>query len=191
LTTSLKASYELPSLNINLGGQYTLINEYIYFNENAIPTQLSSPINLIQFTLDQQINLGKFHLINIVAFQESSEDVIRVPQLSFKHSLYYQNKWFRYLNIMIGADLRMLSSFTPYTYNPLVGQFILQNEEELDWYPSVDFYLAFRVTKFQAYFKWENFTQQIRTDELYFQTANYPFSTGSGFRFGLRWRMLD
>lgn len=191
LSTSLEASYSQPKIGLKLTGRYHLINNYIYFDTLGFARQTSIPISLIQLIIQENIRLGPFHLDNVVTLQSSSEDEIRVPDFYTKHSLYYESLWFRTLLIRLGGDLRIQSTYNANYYHPIVGQFVLQNQQDVELYPSLDLFLTFRVTKFQAFFKWENITQTIDPDRLFYLTALHPHSIASGFRVGFKWRFWD
>lgn len=191
LSTSLEATYRQPKLGLTLTGRYQLLNNYIYFDTIGFARQTSIPISLLQFIVQGDFRLGKFHSENVVMLQSSSEDEIRVPDFFNKHSLYYEDVWFNFLLIRIGADLRMQATYKANYYHPITGQFVLQDQEDVELYPSLDAFLTFRVTKFQAYFKWENITNNIDPDRLFYLTALHPHSIASGFRVGFRWRFLD
>jgi hypothetical protein len=191
LSTSLEASYQQPKLGLRLTGRYHLLNNYIYHDTIGIARQTGRPISVLQLIVEEDIQLGAFHLDNTLIFQSSSEEEIRVPGLFSKHSLYYQSNWFRFLNIRIGADARFQTTYRGNYYHPLFGQFILQDRQEVPFYPAIDAYVAFRVTKFKAFFKVENVTQSFTPDELFYLNAFYPHSIASGFRVGFQWRFWD
>ncbi len=192
LETNLRGTYELPAFRLKLSGRYHLINNYVYFDTLGLARQMGTPISILQLVLQKNIKLGAFHLDNTVAAQfASEEDILRLPQLFGKHSLYYRGFWFETLHIRIGLDLRYNTDYFADTYLPIIGQFTLQNEREVEFYPAVDGYLSMRVGRFRAFFKWENATNLLLSDRLFYQTGLYPHPTGSGLRFGIKWRFVD
>ncbi len=191
LSTTLEAAYIQPKIGLKATGRYHLLNNFIYRDTLGFPRQSGIPISVLQLILEENIKVGAFHLDNTLIFQSSSEDEIRLPALFAKHSIYYQSVWFRFLNIRLGADLRWQTDYRGNYYHPLFGQFILQNREEAELYPSVDIYAAFRVTKFKAFFKIENITQSLIPERLFYLNTYYPHSIASGFRVGFQWRFWD
>ena len=190
LETNLTATYSLPQWNFSVTGAYHLLNNYIYYDTLGVARQTGTPISIVQLIVQKDFHLGPIHLDNLVTLQQSSEDFIRLPDFYTKHSLYYEGYWFRVLNVRFGADLRMAATYYPYTYHPAVGQFILQDRQEIQLYPSVDAFFSLRVTKFRAFAKFENLTRVVipHTERLFYLNARYPLQTGSGFRLGIRWR---
>ncbi len=193
LSTTIGGSYTIPKLDINLTARYTLLNNYIYFDTTGFPQQTATPISILQFIAQKDFRLWAFHLDNLVAFQQASEDVIRLPQIFGKHSLYYAGKWFKVLNVQLGFDLRYTDAYYGNYYNPLTGQFQLQNRQRIEFYPAVDGYFSMQITKFRGFIKWENLTSMIQPaagKEYFYQTPYYP-NVDAAIRIGLKWRLVD
>lgn len=191
LQTSLGASYNLPKYKFTIEGQYHLLNSYIYYDSLAIPQQEGKPISIFQFIVQKDFSLGHFYLNNRVVLQQINEAVIQLPNLVGKHSLYYAGKWFKALDVQIGVDARYTSAFKPNYYNPFIGQFILQQRQEIDFYPNIDFFFNFKVSTFRAFFKWENASESFGFPQRYFYTSAFSPWPESTFVFGINWRMLD
>ncbi|MCB0571239.1 MAG: hypothetical protein KDC66_15815 [Phaeodactylibacter sp.] len=191
LATTLAATYSLPHWKLNITGQYHLLNNYIYFDTLGLSRQTGIPISIAQLIVEKDFALmWNLHLDNLVALQQSSEDFIRLPSIYSKHSFYYAGKWFQVLNVRLGVDLRFNDSYFGNYYNPVTGQFQLQDRKEVEFYPAADAFFSMRVTKFRAFFKWENATATFITDRLFYQTAYYGFPS-SVFRIGISWRFLN
>lgn len=194
LETNLSATYELPQFRLSVTGKYHLLNNYIYFDTLGLPQQTGIPISIAQLIVKKNFSVGPhFHLDNIVTLQEVSEDQIRLPSIFSKNSLYYSGKWFKVLDVQLGFDLRLNDPYLPDYYNPVTGQFQLQNEQQVDWYPALDGFLNMRVKSFRAFFKYENFTNVFTPedqDQLYYQTAFYA-QPQSAFRFGIKWTLRN
>ncbi len=191
LETNLEASVAHRKTGLRLTAGYHLLNQYIYFDTLGVARQTGVPVSIGQLMVQKNFRLGKFHLDNFLVFQTASEDVVRLPQWFGKHSLYFQGSLFKVLQTRIGVDLRYNSDYFSETFHPLTGNFRLQDEQEVLFYPSTDIYLGLRVTTFRAFFKWENISSLILTDRLFYQTAFYPYAPGSGFRLGIKWRFSN
>lgn len=191
IETTLGASYHLPQYKFIIEGQYHLLNAHIYYDTLAFPQQATSPINIFQLSLQKDFRLGHFYLNNRVVLQEVKEEVIQLPKLVGKHSLYYAGKWFKVLDVQLGADVRYTSAFKPAYYNPFIGQFTLQDRQKVDFYPNVDFFFNFKVSTFRAFFKWENASESFGFPQRYFYTSAFSPWPEATFVFGINWRMLD
>jgi len=198
LETNITATYRLPGFDLEVSGRFHLLNNYIYYDTLAMPRQTGTPVSIAQLIVKKDFRVGKFHLDNVIAFQSGSEAFIRVPEIWSKHSLYYWGKWFKVLNVQLGADLRMNSTYRGYYYFPLTGQFILEDQVDIPFYPSVDVFLGMRVTRFRAFVKWENISSFFLPDDpesgdpkLFYLNVRYPFTSGSGISLGINWRFVD
>ncbi len=212
LENKLSATYQIPQARFSVTGSYHLINDMVYFDTAAIARQASAAVNILQLSVQKDFTVGKFHLDNVVTFQRSSEDFVRLPELFAKHSIYFQGKFFRkILDTRIGVDLRYHTAYFGNTYHAAAGAFHLQNEQEIPLRPLIDFQVSFRITKFRGYIKLENlytsfFTPSTPRDNdgnisvdlsdtnnwnLIYPTAFYPFPSSSGLRFGIRWQFTD
>ena len=148
-----------------------------------MPRQTGLPINILQLTVKKNFRVGPIHLDNVLSLQNVSESFIRLPSLYTKNSLYYAGKWFKVLDVKLGFDLRYSDTFFSNYYHPLVGQFILQDQQEIGNYPSVDAFFSMRVTTFRAFFKWENLTR-LANDQLFYPSSFYLYPL-NGFRMGI------
>jgi len=191
LATSLKGGLRFPRLGLQAEVGYHLLNNYIYYDSLALPRQIGSSISVFQLALHLDLKVGDFYLDNSWVGQRSTaEEAVRLPEIFGKHSLYYRGRWFRVLNVKIGFDGRYFTRFFPDYYMPISGQFVIQNGRPANFYPSVDGFFAFRVTKFKAIVKWENMERIFSAfqNRFFYLSGYYPIPTGPGFRIGISWR---
>jgi Putative porin len=190
LETNLGAIYSLPASKLEIGGHYHLINNYIYFDTTGLPRQFSAALSILQLSLRKDFSLGPFILSNTLAWQNSSSEVLRLPAIFGKHSLFFDSRLFKNLEIQAGVDVRYTTSYFADYYNPLTGQFNRQDRQEVGFFPNADLFFSMKVTSFRAFVKWENATAAIRPGEWLQLTAFYPFPDAA-LRIGIHWRMLD
>lgn len=193
LESNIGGAYRFPRWDISVGGRYHLINNLIYFDTTGLPAQTGVPLSIAQLEVRKDFRLGAFHLDNTLVLQQASEDFIRLPTLFGTHSLYYAGRWFRVLRVQFGLDARYMTAHRARYYNPVTGQFQLQDRQLVPFYPNVDGYVSLSVTRFRAFLKWENMTSMLQLNtgsELLYLTAYYPFPDAA-LRFGISWRMLD
>ncbi len=188
--TSLALTYALPSQKFEVSGHYHLLTDYIYFDEQAQPQQIGGVMNIGQLVLKKDFKLWRFHLNNKIVLQETSQNELRLPQLYSSHSLYYQGKIFRrVLDLQMGFDFHINNPYFADTYQPLIGQFHLQNDQEIQSYPDVDAFMNFKVNWFRFFLKWENL-YNFFTEDFYYQVEGYPMPYNY-LRFGLSWQFVD
>ncbi len=193
LETNLAVTYGIPKLGFRVSGKYHLLNNYIYYDSLAFPRQQGLPISILQLIVDQNFKLGNFHLDNSVILQSASEDEIRLPEFYSRHSLYFEGNIFkRVMLLRVGFDLRMSSDYYANYYQPLVGQFHIQDRENILFYPATDVFLTLKVKTFRFFVKGENITQLVydQNQQLFEQIPGYP-QPFFNLRLGLSWQFLN
>lgn len=189
LELRLEGAYTLPFLGIRAGLAYSLLTDYIYFDEQGLPRQRNGSSGILQLTAERDFAFGNYRLDNRLLLQEADQAVFRLPRIYGEHSFYYAGKWFGVLNVNIGADIRYATSFQPYYYNPLVQQFQLQDLQATDFSVQVDPFFSLRVTRFRFFVKFIQ-AQTLISDRVLYLTSRYPYPDGA-LRLGASWRLLD
>lgn len=185
--------------NFNIGGNITNLNNYIYFNENKLPTQHKSDIQIYTAYLNHKLNLGNWHLNSKFVYQKSSSDVIALPSYSLYANFYYENTYFdKALLAEFGIDANFHSKFYMQGYIPDIGQFHNQSERKIGEYPYVNIYFNFQIKRTRFYLKYANLIDVINQyagdtpvlNRDIFTALHYP-SDPALFKFGLIWNFYD
>lgn len=180
---SIKSKWGNASIDISN------INNFTYFNKNSTPKQYKDNINYLKVKLEKEFTFGKFALDNTLLYQKvaKGQEVLRVPELITRNTIYYTDNWFKGkpLLINIGLTLKYFTKYKANDYNPLLAEFYLQNHTKIGNYPIVDFFVNGRVRRTRIYFTFENITSSF-TGRSYFSAPGYPYKDFS-FRFGLVW----
>jgi hypothetical protein len=189
---TLWGTYSLPLAGFEATVRTQLINNYLYYNQARIATQTTAPIQLFQLVLSENIRVGRWHLDNTFALQQSNrKDIIRLPEWFSKNSLYYQGPIFKKnMFFSAGIDFRINAPFTPDGYNPLNWQFHLQDSIQQAAFPWVDAFIAFKVQTFRFFIRYENMYTLLEPSTVFYQTARYP-QPFKGIRIGINWRFMD
>ena len=182
------AGGEIESKWGNASVDITNISNYAYFDENNLPKQYSGDVNYLKVKLFKEFKLGKFALANTLMYQKvaNGEEVFRVPEFVSRNTLYYSDNWFKGnpLYIQIGATLKYFTKYQANAYNPLLGEFTLQNNTEIG-YPTVDFFVNGRVRRTRLYLKADNISSFF-LDKNYLSAPGYPYRDFV-IRFGVVW----
>lgn len=193
LETSLSATYALPKYLFSLNGQYHLLSNLVYFDTAGLPRQ-SGAFSVLQLVARKDLRLGGWHLENWAGLQKVTADVLALPQLYSRHSLFWQGRVFRKVMLTkLGLDARLTTGYKATAYQPLTGRFYLQKEQTLSFTPLLDGFVSFQVKTFRFFLKIENLLT-FPNQEYYYQTAWYPLPfglTNGGIRFGISWRLVD
>lgn len=189
--SQIKATYTLPILNFSVTGGYHLVDNFIYYDTIATPTQTDNVLNVLQLSAQQQLQLWKFIFYNQIAFQATSQSFFRTPNWMSHHRLILEASLFRKaLPFQLGLELRMNDPYFADYYQPLLGQFQLQDDQEINFYPALDVFLNLKIKTARIFVKAENLSDLFTGNDFYYQTATYA-QPPVFIRFGFDWRFVN
>ena len=86
---------EVEVIGWKVGGELSLLNDYLYFDEEALPAYSSSE-EILKLKFHKNLKFGKFGFDNNVVFQQlGANSKIASPKLLGKHGFYSQFKMFK------------------------------------------------------------------------------------------------
>jgi len=192
LENTLWGTYALPKIGLEVTGRTYLVNNYIYADQKGFATQTGAPLQVLQLILSENLKIGAFHFDNTVALQRANRtDVFRLPGWFSKNSLYFDGRVFqKKMEFSAGIDFRVNQAFRPDGYQPVTGQFHIQDSLRQIIYPWLDAFVAFKVSSFRFFIRMENLGNLWNNSAVFYQTAYYaqPFRA---IRFGINWRFMD
>ena len=182
---------------IYASAQITNITNYTYFDApedggQTKPAQASQSVNYLKVKLSKEIKFGKFALDNQFIYQNvsSGSDVFRVPDFITRNTLYYSNYLFKGkpLFLQTGVTFKYFSKYYMNSYNPLISEFYLQNEQEFGGYPLFDFFVNAQIRTIRLYLNFEHFNADFGKHDYFAAPAN-PYRDFT-IRFGLVWNFF-
>ena len=184
--------FEFNSKWGNTSASISQIDNYTYFDETSKPQQSASVVNYLKIKINKEIKLGKFALDNTVMYQNVSkgDDVFRVPDFVTRNTFYFSDYLFKGkpLYLQTGITFKYFTKFMSNAYDPLLSEFVLQNETEIGNFPMLDFFLNGQIRRTRLYLKVENFGARF-TGRNYYSAPTYPYRDLT-FRFGLVWNFF-
>ncbi len=190
----------------NLSAKYTTIDNYTYFSSDATdeqielgqetafvtPKQEGNSVNHLKLKYNKEFRLGKWALNNTVMYQNVSQSntVLNVPELVTRNTLYFSSDVFKKaMFIQTGVTFKYFTEYTMDAYNPLLGEFYIQNREELGGFPMLDFFINAKIRQTRVYLKAEHFNSSF-TGNTFYAAPNYPYRDFV-IRFGLVWNFFS
>lgn len=189
----------------DFSAKYTNIDNYTYFGTDPTlelvenqeqasikPFQETNSVGHLKVKYSKELRLGSFALNNTVMYQNVSQsnDVLNVPQLVTRNTLYFSSEVFqKAMYLQTGITFKYYTSYMMDAYNPLLGEFYTQNNEELGGYPMLDFFINARVQQTRIYLKAEHFNSSFSGYKFY-SAPNYPYRDFV-IRFGLVWNFFS
>ncbi|MFZ4455641.1 MAG: putative porin [Bacteroidales bacterium] len=176
----------VPEEHFSLKAGVENVQNYIYFNDKALPTQESSNIQILSGCLSKNFKWGVFHLDNQIYTQASSnQKVIPLPAVSLYHNLYAITKLAKVLTFQIGVDVRYFTSYYGLAYQPAINQFHTQSETKIGNYPLICAYANMHLKRTRFYVMYYHADQDFVTPN-YFSTPHYPINPRF-LKMGISW----
>lgn len=179
--------------------EFNTINDFLYFsNDDTANLQLVSPkqyektINHLSLKVNKEVKFRKWALDNTFLYQkvDQSDKILNVPQLVLRNTLYYSDYYFnKALYLQTGVIFNYFTKYYANDYNPILGEFFVQNQKEIGAYPNIDIFANARIQRTRIYLKAEHFNSSM-TGNNYYSSPNNPYHDFI-IRFGLVWNFFD
>lgn len=187
-TQFLKASVQLNTLN-----------DYLYFSNDdtanlqlVTPKQYDKTINYLSLKISKEFKFRKFALDNTALYQkvDQKENILNVPQLVLRNTLYYSDDFFKKaMFLQTGITFNYFTKFYANDYNPILGEFFVQNQKQIGAFPNFDIFVNARIQRTRIYFKAEHFNSSMSGNN-YYSSPNNPYHDFM-IRFGLVWNFFQ
>lgn len=184
---------------LNASVQYKVLNDHLYFDNttNDIskltvkPVQYDKTINYFSVNANKEIKFWKLGLDVTVLYQkvDQASEIINVPELTTRSTLYFSDHVFKKAMLLqTGVTFQYFSEYYGNDYNPLIGEFYVQNEKKIGNFPMFDFFINARIKQARIYLKAEHFNSAW-TGYNFYSAPNYPYRDFM-VRFGLEWNFF-
>ena len=163
------------------------ITQHIYFDADGLPKQMNGNIQLLSADLQLNFTTPWVNLDNRVVYQHTSSAYLPLPALTMYNNLYYHGTWVKALDVQIGVDMRFFTKYCAPVLNPALGQFCIQNQEQVGNYPVMNVYANFYVKhiRLKLFAQYQHFNASFMNKQ-YFSMPTYPMAPDM-FRAGLSW----
>jgi hypothetical protein len=183
---------------LNASVQITQIDNYTYFSDTIatpqpFPLQADKTINYLKLKVSKEFKLGKFALNNTIMYQKvaQGESAFRVPEFVTRNTFYFSDHLFKRdpLYLQAGITFKYFSEYFANSYNPLLAEFNIQNNQKIGGYPVIDFFINAQIQRTRVYLKAEHFNSSFTNSPNYYTAPNYPYRDFV-IRFGLVWNFF-
>jgi hypothetical protein len=192
ITLTAGIAYEIPKFRFRVSGQFYNITYPGYWNQNRMPAQASGSVQ--GWVVKAMKNFrwrhyGSDHLFVMQLF--TGEDILRYPTFFTKNTFFYENSLFKN-NLMVraGVDIYYNTNYNGYGYFPLTGQFHIQDNFKLSYYPVADLFLSMKIAEAIVFIKVEHINQGIFKQKGYYAAYKYPVADRA-FKVGVSWRFYN
>lgn len=199
-------SADLNTPYVNISGTYKLINDYVYFSNDidsfdefgiarqlvVSPKQFSGSINYLSVKAQKEFKWNKWSLDNTLQVQQVTQevDVLNVPSFITRNTLYYSDHLFKKaLFVQGGISAQYFSKYYMNGYNPLLGDFYVQNQTKVGNYPMIDVFLNMKIQTARIYLAVEQLNHLVGKSK-HFSAPSYPYRDLT-LRLGLTWNFFN
>ena len=184
----------------NASFQLSNLNDKLYFsNDNAsdtlqlvTPKQYGNAIKYLSFKVNKEIKIGRFGLDNTLLYQkvDQNDNILNVPDFVTRNTLYYHDYFFkRALYLQTGVIFNYFTKYYANNYNPVIGEFFVQQNQEIGAFPMFDFFVNARIRTCRIFVKAEHFNSAFSSRSEFYAAPNYPYRDFV-VRFGLVWNFF-
>lgn len=166
----------LKFFDSQLFAKYFRIDQFTYFDENALPKQSGTSVNISQIGGEANFQYRKFHLNTKLLFQSTltNKELFPAPDFIGRFNLYYQAKAFKNAaEIQSGVKLYYFTKFASRNFSPMLNEFVLANANsyQIGGQPIVDVYFNMRVKRMFFFVEGQQITTTFTQNKSY--TAPY------------------
>lgn len=177
----------------SLKARTVLLNDYVYFDSQALPAQNNDLIAINHFELEQNFRFLSFvHLDNRIVYQSVIDDnnVLPLPSFITRNALYFEFSLFKNeLKCLIGGEINYFSAYNSPSYNPATAAFFVENKYAIGNYPVMNAFANFQLKTARFYLKYEHLNQDF-TAGNYYAAPDYALP-GRVFLVGIDWRFFN
>lgn len=176
---SIDGLFEMPRIGFSAKIGYYNIDNYIYFNEKALPVQTSDAVNVFYLGAKEKLKFGIFHWDNEIAYQTTSDQYLMpLPTFVWNSNVYLRTPaiFKKSLTLQVGAELNYHTSFYAQRYNPATGMLYVQRDKEYGDYPLLNVYGQAQLKVLKMFIVWNHVNQKMGNNSNYMISPGYAMS---------------
>lgn len=178
------ASWNWSKQLLRAGINWFVFDNYIYFNENRMPAQITESFSLRQLFAEKTFDFRWIGIKGNFIWQPDARRELAMPDLIYTASLYGRTKIFKKkLVVMPGVDLTYHDQFAGVGYFPAVGHYYLNGGPDIPDYFRVDAVVGIHINFLKVFVRMEDVVGLWEKRVLY-QADYYPHYPGY-FRIGI------
>jgi len=187
LETRIGAKVTIPNWQLEAGFDYSLLSQYVYFDDDAKPVQDNGEISVLAVHVKKNFKLWLFRFDHRALLQVSSNQaVLPLPLVSANFTYYLQGELVKnVLTAQLGVDAYYNTPYYAYAYNPGSGNFHTQQVREIGNYPFLDAFVNMKWKHATIFVKMVNVAEGWPHRD-YFSALHY-IRTQSVFKLGISW----
>lgn len=190
-TTSVEGGIQIPHWQLEARLAYELLAGNLWYGTDALVRQNADPMSVLSASLQKNFALGRLlHLDHRVLFQLSSrQDIIPLPLLAANIRYYIQFPVgpVKAMTMQIGANVWYNTAWNLPSWNPVLGVFYNQEENQYGNAPYADAFINMQWKRACIFIKLENANMGWPLEHSDYFSADRYIRTTRAVKFGLYW----
>ena len=189
---------------VTISAQYSIFNDHLYFanvssakqialqQQIIAPSQYANTINYLSVKASKEFKFWKLALDNTLLYQkvDQSNMILNVPEFVTRNTFYFsQDLFHKALFFQTGVTLNYFTNYFGNEYNPVIGEFFVQNQKKIGNYANLDFFFNAQIQRTRVYLTLEHFNSSL-SGYNFLSSPNNP-SGDFIIRFGLVWNFFQ
>lgn len=188
--TRIFGTLDVPELGFHFNATVENLNNLVYFNASALPTQHTGNIQVVSANWKQHLDWGLLNWDNDVVYQVSSQsNILPLPALTVYSNLYVKGMLSKVLLSHLGIDCRYNTAYNAPAYMPATGQFYTQTAVKVGNYPFMNVYANFHLKRMRFFVMYSH-VSRLFAKPNYFSAPYYPMNPAI-IKAGLSWNFYD
>jgi hypothetical protein len=184
--------------------QYSTFNDHLYFADASTPAQIAlnqqivnpaqygGTINYLSVKASREFRFWKLALDNTILYQkvDQTDAILNVPEFLTRNTFYFSQEMFhKSLFFQTGVTFNYFTNYYANQYNPVIGEFFVQNKKEIGNFANMDFFFNARIQRTRVYIIAEHFNSSLSGNTFY-SDPNNPYHDFM-IRFGVVWNFFQ
>jgi hypothetical protein len=166
-----------------------LIKDFIYLDNNCIPTQSNKLLSILKIGISQSLHLWKIFIENSFTYASTNNNIIRVPTYNWVNKTYFESNLFnKTFFLEFGVLVNYQSKYLGLAYMPALQSFYLQDYFLIQGYPNISPFILGKLKNAALWARMVHFNQLFYNG--YFESPNYP-ALRTTFIFGIKWEFFN
>ena len=186
----LGLDFNLKKYQLTFSAEIKLLNNTLYFDSLAQAAQDNNTNSIATFLLAKNYKLLNFHFRTAFIYQITSDKLLfPLPDIVGRQIFYYEKYIFKgALKIQLGVGASYSTEYYGYAYMPAIGEFYVQQNTKLGYYPSVDVFLNTHLKRAQIFLKYEHINNGSLQKS--YAVPGYP-PMNKSLKLGVSWNLFD
>lgn len=188
-SSRVSGTLAVPHWKFDARVSYSLLSNNLYYGTDGIIRQNDKAMSILTASARKDFTLWKImHLDTRALLQFSSnESVVPLPMAAVSARLYVQFNIQKVLDLQLGGEGRFNTKWHAPAWNPALGVFTLQDEEEYGACPCFDVFLNAQWKRACIFVRFENVGMGWPMDDFDYFSAHHYIKTQRALKFGWYW----